>query len=78
MSAEETKKQLDTVTQALGRLESEVEQLTGEWQVLCNQNEAIESELKLVEGKVNRSSAMLENLAKERCRWFLFPFILLF
>lgn len=71
IEAEKTKVQLEEVTAALALLEAEVAKLSEEHQILVANCDAIQAELSLVETKVRRSNGLLQNLSKERERWYL-------
>lgn len=76
MEAEKTKVQLEEVTAALATLEAEVAKLSEEHQILVANCDAIQAELTVVETKVRRSNGLLQNLSKERERWYSSSFIL--
>jgi len=67
--AETTKKQAQAMVQMIGQLESQIEKYKEEYALLISETEAIKSEMKRVQSKVDRSMQLLESLSSERSRW---------
>lgn len=64
-----TAEKLVEATSTLEVLEADLVTLTAEYSLLVNQSDTIKEEMDLVKVKVDRSTALLDNLYSERKRW---------
>jgi dynein heavy chain 1 len=64
-----TSEKLIEASSTLGILETDLATLTSEYELLVSQSDTIQQELDQVKLKVDRSTALLDNLLSERNRW---------
>ena len=71
MASKEKETEADEMTALIGRLEESINNYKEEYAQLISQAEAIKSDLKQVQEKVDRSMSLLKSLGIEKDRWVL-------
>ena len=69
MASEEKEEEADNMTALIGRLEESINNYKEEYAQLISQAEAIKTDLKQVQEKVDRSMSLLKSLGIEKDRW---------